>query len=160
MAAFSTPAGARTSTTCSSTSELDRAALSRVHSVVFRREPQPVCRRASKPKRRSGTGVNRAEHVVHHGGVDVTGHPCHWRRGLRELSKPLCPAPSHIHRTEALILYPQLHLTPREAERLRNVSYQRQVEAGMKNPGNAGLTVQKLGDAQPWAPEVNETEQK
>jgi len=48
----------------------------------------------------------------------------------------------------------QLHLTPREAERLRNVSYQRQVEAGMRNPGNAGLTVQRLGDANPWNPEV------
>ena len=47
----------------------------------------------------------------------------------------------------------QLHLTPREAERLRNVSYQRQVEAGMKNPGNAGLTAQRLGDANPWTPD-------
>ncbi|KPM37752.1 hypothetical protein AK830_g8834 [Neonectria ditissima] len=44
-----------------------------------------------------------------------------------------------------------LRLTPAEAERLRRVSYQRQLEAGMKNPGNAGLTVQRLGDAEPWA---------
>ncbi|KAK5994876.1 hypothetical protein PT974_03263 [Cladobotryum mycophilum] len=44
-----------------------------------------------------------------------------------------------------------LHLTPVEAERLRRVSYQRQLEAGMKNPGNAGLTVQCIGDAEPWA---------
>jgi hypothetical protein len=44
----------------------------------------------------------------------------------------------------------QLHLTPREAERLRNVSYQRQLEAGMKNPGSAGLT--GLGDCAPWVP--------
>lgn len=34
---------------------------------------------------------------------------------------------------------PQLHLTPRESERLRQVSYQRQLEAGFKNPGHAGL---------------------
>ncbi|KAH8883174.1 hypothetical protein GQ53DRAFT_847078 [Thozetella sp. PMI_491] len=46
-----------------------------------------------------------------------------------------------------------LHLTPAESERLRNVSYQRQIEAGMRNPGNAGLTVQRLGDAKPWIPD-------
>jgi hypothetical protein len=33
----------------------------------------------------------------------------------------------------------QLHLTPRESERLRQVSYERQVEAGFKNPGHAGF---------------------
>lgn len=43
-----------------------------------------------------------------------------------------------------------LQLTPKEAERLRRVSYQRQLEAGMKHPGNAGLTVQRIGDANPW----------
>jgi len=32
-----------------------------------------------------------------------------------------------------------LHLTPRESERLRQVSYERQVEAGFKNAGHAGL---------------------
>lgn len=46
----------------------------------------------------------------------------------------------------------QLKLTPREAERLRNVSYERQMEAGMKNPGNCGTTVQRFGDANPWIP--------
>lgn len=39
-----------------------------------------------------------------------------------------------------------LHLTPVEAERLRKVSYQRQLEAGMRHPGNAGLTATRLGD--------------
>ncbi|PHH92744.1 hypothetical protein CDD83_5368 [Cordyceps sp. RAO-2017] len=48
-----------------------------------------------------------------------------------------------------------LRLTPAEAERLRRVSYQRQLEAGMKNPGNAGLTAQRLGDAEPWFPQRN-----
>ncbi|KAF2874236.1 hypothetical protein BDV95DRAFT_626998 [Massariosphaeria phaeospora] len=43
-----------------------------------------------------------------------------------------------------------LHLTPREAERLRNVSYQRQLEAGMQNPGSAGLVVDRFGDCEPW----------
>ncbi|KAL2132139.1 hypothetical protein VTI74DRAFT_4145 [Chaetomium olivicolor] len=45
-----------------------------------------------------------------------------------------------------------LHLTPTEADRLRNVSYQRQLEAGMKNPGRAGLTADKLGDSALWVP--------
>jgi hypothetical protein len=46
-----------------------------------------------------------------------------------------------------------LHLTPKEAQRLRNVSYQRQLEAGMRNPGSAGLTTDRLGDADQWVPE-------
>jgi NADH:ubiquinone oxidoreductase subunit 6 (subunit J) len=45
-----------------------------------------------------------------------------------------------------------LHLTPREAQRLRQVSYQRQLEAGMRNPGSAGLTADRLGDAEKWVP--------
>ena len=46
-----------------------------------------------------------------------------------------------------------LHLTPREAERLRQVSYTRQLEAGMSRPGSAGLTADRLGDAKPWIAE-------
>ncbi|KXX81407.1 hypothetical protein MMYC01_203077 [Madurella mycetomatis] len=46
-----------------------------------------------------------------------------------------------------------LHLTPAEADRLRNVSYQRQLEAGMKNPGRAGLTADRLGDSALWVPQ-------
>ncbi|TLD21982.1 hypothetical protein PspLS_07997 [Pyricularia sp. CBS 133598] len=46
-----------------------------------------------------------------------------------------------------------LKLTPAEHERLRNVSYQRQLEAGMKDPGRAGLTVDRFGDAEKWIPE-------
>ncbi|EQK98980.1 hypothetical protein OCS_05312 [Ophiocordyceps sinensis CO18] len=49
-----------------------------------------------------------------------------------------------------------LRLTPAEADRLRRVSYQRQLEAGMKNPGNGGLTVQRFGDAEPWFPKQQE----
>ncbi|PVH92313.1 hypothetical protein DM02DRAFT_282318 [Periconia macrospinosa] len=45
-----------------------------------------------------------------------------------------------------------LHLTPRETERLRNVSYQRQLEAGMKKPGSGGLTSDRLGDSYQWVP--------
>ncbi|KAF8761191.1 hypothetical protein RHS01_00290 [Rhizoctonia solani] len=39
-----------------------------------------------------------------------------------------------------------IHLTPGEAERLRKVSYQRQLEAGMKHPGSMGTTSDRLGD--------------
>ncbi|RYC64664.1 hypothetical protein CHU98_g1566 [Xylaria longipes] len=45
-----------------------------------------------------------------------------------------------------------LRLTPAEAERLRKVSYQRQLKAGMNNPGRAGLTADRLGDAHKWTP--------
>lgn len=46
-----------------------------------------------------------------------------------------------------------LNLTPRESQRLRQVSYERQLEAGFKNPGRAGLVVERLGDADEWRPE-------
>lgn len=46
-----------------------------------------------------------------------------------------------------------LKLTPREAERLRQVSYERQMERGFRNPGNAGLVIEKFGDADPWVPQ-------
>lgn len=42
-----------------------------------------------------------------------------------------------------------LALTPRESQRLREVSFQRQLEAGYKNPGSAELTVDQFGDAEP-----------
>ena len=43
-------------------------------------------------------------------------------------------------------------MTPREAERLRQVSYEKQVEAGLANPGSAGLTSDRWGDAEKWTP--------
>jgi len=39
-----------------------------------------------------------------------------------------------------------IHLTPGESARLRQISYERQLEAGFHHPGNAGLTVERLGD--------------
>jgi hypothetical protein len=50
--------------------------------------------------------------------------------------------------------YRQLHLTPGEAERLRRVSYERQLKAGFKHPGRAGLTADRLGDTdgRMWSP--------
>ncbi|EON66294.1 hypothetical protein W97_05687 [Coniosporium apollinis CBS 100218] len=45
-----------------------------------------------------------------------------------------------------------LALTPRESDRLRQVSYERQMERGFKNPGSAGLTSDRWGDAEPWRP--------
>ena len=44
-----------------------------------------------------------------------------------------------------------LALTPAESERLRRVSYERQLAAGYENPGNGGTTVSKWGDADPGA---------
>ena len=45
-----------------------------------------------------------------------------------------------------------LKLTPAENERLRQVSYERQLERGFSHPGRAGLTVDRLGDAEEWKP--------
>ena len=50
-----------------------------------------------------------------------------------------------------------LHLTPAESERLRLVSRERQVEMGWRNAGSAGLTADRLGDAE-WAPRVADVE--
>ncbi|KIW91233.1 uncharacterized protein Z519_08129 [Cladophialophora bantiana CBS 173.52] len=45
-----------------------------------------------------------------------------------------------------------LALTPREAQRLRMVSYEKQLKAGMSVPGSAGLVVENFGDADAWEP--------
>ncbi|KAL8714956.1 MAG: hypothetical protein Q9225_006485 [Loekoesia sp. 1 TL-2023] len=45
-----------------------------------------------------------------------------------------------------------LWLTPRESERLRKISYQKQLEAGFSHPGSAGLTADRWGDADAWEP--------
>ena len=45
-----------------------------------------------------------------------------------------------------------LGLTPRESERLRRVSYERQLEAGFSHPGSSGLTSDRWGDAEEWKP--------
>ena len=45
-----------------------------------------------------------------------------------------------------------LRLTPRESERLRRVSYEKQLEAGYLNPGSSGLVVERWGDADAWTP--------
>ncbi|PVH72991.1 hypothetical protein DL98DRAFT_432153 [Cadophora sp. DSE1049] len=45
-----------------------------------------------------------------------------------------------------------LNLTPRESQRLRMVSYERQLERRMKNPGSAGLVLENFGDAREWVP--------
>jgi hypothetical protein len=47
-----------------------------------------------------------------------------------------------------------LALTPAESERLRKVSYEKQLEAGFENPGSSGLVVERWGDAKAWEPEV------
>lgn len=45
-----------------------------------------------------------------------------------------------------------LALTPRENNRLRQVSYERQLERGFSRPGSAGLTSDRCGDADRWTP--------
>ncbi|KAF7970158.1 hypothetical protein HWV62_24860 [Athelia sp. TMB] len=43
-------------------------------------------------------------------------------------------------------------LPPREHERLRRVSYERQMARGYLNPGSAGLVPEMIGDMDKWAP--------
>ena len=45
-----------------------------------------------------------------------------------------------------------LALTSVESERLKIVSYEKQLEAGFENPGNAGLTAERWGGVTAWAP--------
>ncbi|KAF2217045.1 hypothetical protein CERZMDRAFT_32106 [Cercospora zeae-maydis SCOH1-5] len=45
-----------------------------------------------------------------------------------------------------------LRLTKAETERLRQVSYERQLERGLRHPGSAGLTSDKFGDEEEWRP--------
>jgi hypothetical protein len=47
-----------------------------------------------------------------------------------------------------------LRFTPAEAERLRRVSYERQLKRGFDHPGSAGLTAERFGDAEPWKPPI------
>ncbi|EMD64521.1 hypothetical protein COCSADRAFT_118006 [Bipolaris sorokiniana ND90Pr] len=45
-----------------------------------------------------------------------------------------------------------LRMTPRETERLRQISYEKQVEAGYRNPGSAGLVLDRWADGDKWTP--------
>jgi hypothetical protein len=45
-----------------------------------------------------------------------------------------------------------LHLNPKEHERLRKVSYEKQRERGMAHPGRSWLASDILGDAYIWQP--------
>ncbi|KAF7984684.1 hypothetical protein HWV62_12966 [Athelia sp. TMB] len=49
-------------------------------------------------------------------------------------------------------------LTPREHERLRRVSYERQLARGYAHPGSAGLVPEMIGDMDGWAPPVKAVE--
>ncbi|KAI9668895.1 MAG: hypothetical protein M1831_000965 [Alyxoria varia] len=49
-----------------------------------------------------------------------------------------------------------LRMTPAEGERLRCVSYRKQLEAGFSHPGSAGLTSDRWGDAPKWVPPPDE----
>ncbi|KAF2102535.1 hypothetical protein NA57DRAFT_63447 [Rhizodiscina lignyota] len=51
-----------------------------------------------------------------------------------------------------------LQMTPAESQRLRKVSYQRQLEAGFLHPGSAGLTSDRWGDAPPYEPDATDRE--
>lgn len=45
-----------------------------------------------------------------------------------------------------------LRLTPAESDRLRQVSYEKQLKRGWKTAGYSGLVAERFGDAIPWLP--------
>ncbi|KAH8817873.1 hypothetical protein DL96DRAFT_1820596 [Flagelloscypha sp. PMI_526] len=57
----------------------------------------------------------------------------------------------HVFGTECY-----LALTKNETERLRQISYKRQLEKGFKHPGSAGLTSDRLGDSDWVAPNLEQ----
>ncbi|KAK3073826.1 hypothetical protein LTR53_004233 [Teratosphaeriaceae sp. CCFEE 6253] len=52
----------------------------------------------------------------------------------------------------AIMIEVYLRLTPAESERLRQVSYERQLARGCTRPGYAGLVAERFGDAHPYVP--------
>lgn len=56
--------------------------------------------------------------------------------------------PAHITLLKTSLIVLQLHLTPEESKRLRKVSYERQLKAGHKHPGDSGLVSQPFRNIQ------------
>lgn len=52
----------------------------------------------------------------------------------------------------AVVVEVYIWLTPAETERLRRVSYERQLARGYKHPGSSGAVAQRLGHADEWVP--------
>ncbi|TDZ14407.1 hypothetical protein Cob_v012746 [Colletotrichum orbiculare MAFF 240422] len=94
------------------------------------------------------SGENLATNVLVHANVDAH-QPAEIAAGFTAVFGASSWLALVIH---AVLVELYLHLTPAEAERLRRISHQRQLEAGFADAGNAGLTVQRLGDAEPWLP--------
>jgi hypothetical protein len=63
-------------------------------------------------------------------------------------------------RQRILMINLQLKLTPKESSRLRQRSYERQLETGMSRPGYAGLSVERFGDAEPFKPDLKIVDQE
>ncbi|KAK0351900.1 hypothetical protein LTR91_025381 [Friedmanniomyces endolithicus] len=55
----------------------------------------------------------------------------------------------------AVLIEIYLRLTPIESERLRQVSYERQLARRFKRPGYAGLVAERIGDSKPFVPDGN-----
>lgn len=56
--------------------------------------------------------------------------------------------PAHMTLLRISLIILQLHLTPEESKRLRQVSYERQLKAGHKHPGDSGLVSQPFRNIQ------------
>lgn len=71
--------------------------------------------------------------------------PLHEIGAAIEITFPLATVLSLFLHVILVEIY--LKLTPAEANRLKRVSYERQLAAGFKHPGDAGITIERWGDA-------------
>ncbi len=101
------------------------------------------------------SGSNTAQHVAVHASMVSQRYD----EAISTIYTAAGPSSWLALAIHAVLAEVYLWLTPRETARLRQVSYQRQMEAGMKNPGNEGLTVQRVGDADPWVPSAGKRQE-
>ncbi|KAL6857746.1 hypothetical protein ACO1O0_005188 [Amphichorda felina] len=60
----------------------------------------------------------------------------------------------------AIVVEVYIWLTPSEAQRLRRISYEKQLARGYRIPGSAGIVAQRFGDAEAWIPPPSDHQQR
>ncbi|KAF2770568.1 hypothetical protein EJ03DRAFT_291242 [Teratosphaeria nubilosa] len=93
-------------------------------------------------------GTELAKQVIVHADI-ASKNPVEINSAIA-ISFGTCGWVSLLVHTLAIELY--LRLTPKESERLRRISYERQLARGFKTPGFAGLVAERFGDAEPYRP--------
>ncbi|KAI4149438.1 MAG: hypothetical protein LQ340_004624 [Diploschistes diacapsis] len=110
-------------------------------SAAYTVSQYPMCANSS-----TATSINPSAYALVLGNMN-TGDPTMVAVGMGQLFGPSGWLALFLH---AVGVEMYLRLTPRENERLKRVSYERQLERGFKHPGAAGLTPERLGDSDPY----------